>query len=113
MEESLKKNNTYTSEWTEEEDEKLRDRASMSKQKNWNLISEYIGTKSPLQCQHRWKNEIGPDVLKVKGRWTAEVCSYFDIKLPPRALSHILSVSLSSNHFLILNLNHIGFSIYG
>lgn len=67
-----KKKPIYTSEWTEEEDEKLRDQASMSKQKNWNLISEYIGTKSPLQCQHRWKNEIGPDVLKVKGRWTAE-----------------------------------------
>lgn len=72
VEEYQKKNIIYTSEWSEEEDEKLRDRASMSKQKNWNLISEYIGTKSPLQCQHRWKNEIGPDVLKVKGRWTAE-----------------------------------------
>lgn len=72
MQDTLKFNPEFITEWSEEEDEKLRDRASLTKQKNWNSISEYIGTKTPSQCQQRWKTEIGPDVLKVKGRWTSE-----------------------------------------
>lgn len=77
MQDTFKADQEYIVEWTEEEDEKLKTLASQTKQKNWNSIAEAIGTKTPSQCRHRWKTEIGPDVLKVKGRWTPEVCNFF------------------------------------
>lgn len=60
------------SEWTDEEDEKLRSSVILCKQKNWRIISESIGTKSPRECQQRWKTQINPDILRVKGRWTRD-----------------------------------------
>lgn len=62
--------------WTEEEDEKLRTSVILSKQKNWRSIADYVGTKTPKQCQHRWKHQLNPDILKIKGRWTTEVCRF-------------------------------------
>lgn len=58
--------------WTDEEDEKLRSSVIISKQKNWRIIAENVGTKSPKECQQRWKSHISPDVLRVKGRWTRD-----------------------------------------
>eukprot|EP00029_Vermamoeba_vermiformis_P012626 TRINITY_DN749_c0_g1_i2.p1 TRINITY_DN749_c0_g1~~TRINITY_DN749_c0_g1_i2.p1 ORF type:complete len:358 (-),score=36.21 TRINITY_DN749_c0_g1_i2:70-1143(-) len=58
--------------WTPDEDEKLRIAVILCKEKNWKKISDTLGDKTPAQCIHRWKTQLNPDVLKIKGRWTSE-----------------------------------------
>ena len=38
------------------------------KGKNWKVISEKIGTRSPIQCLHRWKKNLMPGLIK--GPWS-------------------------------------------
>lgn len=73
---STAESDNLNAEWTEEEDEKLRSSVILCKQKNWRIIAESVGTKTPKQCQHRWKTHISPDILRVKGRWTREVSTF-------------------------------------
>lgn len=65
-----------TQNWTSQEDDRLREALILNKKgtKNWREVASHVGTKTPHQCQQRWKSTLNPDVLRVKGRWTAEVC---------------------------------------
>lgn len=63
-----------TQNWTSQEDDRLREALILNKKgtKNWREVASHVGTKTPHQCQQRWKSTLNPDVLRVKGRWTAE-----------------------------------------
>jgi hypothetical protein len=59
--------------WTEEEDEKLRILIILKREKNWERISKEIG-KSPSQCKNRWKTALSPSIIKITERrkWVPE-----------------------------------------
>lgn len=65
--------------WTAQEDDRLREALILNKKgtKNWREVAAHVGTKTAHQCQQRWKNTLNPDVLRIKGRWTTEVCDHF------------------------------------
>ena len=54
--------------WTSEEDEALKQAASVHSARNWNLIAEFVGSRSAVQCSHRWNKILKPGVKK--GPWT-------------------------------------------
>eukprot|EP00939_MAST-03C_sp_MAST-3C-sp1_P001846 g1846.t1 len=58
--------------WTKEEDQQLRYGVNAIGAKNWKRISEeYLGgTRTDVQCLHRWQKALRPGL--VKGRWTKE-----------------------------------------
>jgi hypothetical protein len=58
--------------WAKEEDEKLRAGVAQIGAKNWKRIAaEFLdGTRSDVQCLHRWQKVLKPGL--VKGNWTAE-----------------------------------------
>lgn len=60
--------------WSSQEDDRLREALILNKKgtKNWREVAAHVGTKTAHQCQQRWKNTLNPDVLRIKGRWTAE-----------------------------------------
>jgi len=60
--------------WTEEEDEKLRVSVILKREKNWDKISKEIQNKTPSQCKNRWKNALSPSIVKVSERrkWVPE-----------------------------------------
>ncbi len=60
-------NNSF---WTEEEDNKLTLAYELHNGKNWKSISEYVNTKSSIQCLHRWSKVLSKNYLK--GGWTVE-----------------------------------------
>jgi len=61
---------TITPSWTSEEDKLLEESIVSNQQKNWKTISDHVRTKTPLQCQSRWKKVMNPHM--VKGAWTKE-----------------------------------------
>jgi len=54
-------------------DEKLRTAVKMHNAKNWKKIAQFAfkGTKTDVQCLHRWQKVLDPRL--VKGPWTKEV----------------------------------------
>jgi hypothetical protein len=60
--------------WTEEEDEKLRVLVILKREKNWDIISKDIQSKTPSQCKNRWKSALSPSIVKVTERrkWVPE-----------------------------------------
>jgi len=62
------------SNWTEEEDEKLRILIILKREKNWERISRELKGRSPSQCKHRWKSALSPSMVKVTERrkWVPE-----------------------------------------
>ncbi|XP_057976583.1 uncharacterized protein LOC131163822 isoform X2 [Malania oleifera] len=56
--------------WTEEEDNLLTDVVKKFNGKNWKKIAKYFHTRSDVQCLHRWRKVLNPDL--VKGPWTKE-----------------------------------------
>eukprot|EP00002_Diphylleia_rotans_P037869 TRINITY_DN8517_c0_g1_i1.p1 TRINITY_DN8517_c0_g1~~TRINITY_DN8517_c0_g1_i1.p1 ORF type:complete len:549 (+),score=103.63 TRINITY_DN8517_c0_g1_i1:77-1723(+) len=59
-----------SSEWTADEDERLKQLVRQHQGKNWKAISQALGNKSDAQCYHRWKKVLNPKM--VKGGWTKE-----------------------------------------
>lgn len=57
--------------WTEDEDEKLRQAVAEFSGKNWKKIAERIPERSDVQCLHRWQKVLRPGLIK--GPWTPEV----------------------------------------
>ena len=53
--------------WTKEEDEKLKYLILNYENLSWEMISEKIKGRTPIQCMHRWKNSLNP-IIK-KGKW--------------------------------------------
>ncbi|KAG2380863.1 hypothetical protein LR48_Vigan11g121000 [Vigna angularis] len=56
--------------WTEKEDETLKNAVEVFNGKNWKKIAEFFPDKSEVQCLHRWKKVLNPEL--VKGHWTKE-----------------------------------------
>lgn len=57
--------------WTAEQDTALVEAVKKNDAKNWKLIAEAVGgTKSHIQCLHRWQKVLDPSL--VKGPWTEE-----------------------------------------
>ncbi|KAI3444593.1 hypothetical protein Pfo_001258 [Paulownia fortunei] len=56
--------------WTEEEDDLLRDAVQRHKGKSWKKIAEYLPGRTDVQCLHRWQKVLNPDL--VKGPWNKE-----------------------------------------
>jgi len=63
-----------TSDWTEEEDEKLRVLILLKREKNWEKIAREVTGRTPSQCKLRWKSALSPSVIKVTERrkWVPE-----------------------------------------
>ena len=53
--------------WTKEEDEKLKYLILNYENLSWEIISEKIKGRTPIQCMYRWKNSLNP-IIK-KGKW--------------------------------------------
>jgi len=66
--------NTTMSDWTEEEDEKLRVLILLKREKNWERIAREVTGRTPSQCKLRWKSALSPSVIKVTERrkWVPE-----------------------------------------
>ncbi|KAI3995830.1 hypothetical protein MKX01_020365 [Papaver californicum] len=56
--------------WTAEEDEYLRKGVKAYKGKGWKIIASGLPHKSAVQCLHRWKKVLHPDINK--GPWSQE-----------------------------------------
>lgn len=58
--------------WTAQEDEELRAGVKKHSHSNWKAIAAELpsGNKSAIQCLHRWRKVLNPEV--VKGNWTSE-----------------------------------------
>lgn len=59
-----------TLKWTPEEDAKLTELIEEFGSKNWKKISDYMVSRNPVQCLHRWSKILQPGL--VKGPWTVE-----------------------------------------
>jgi len=66
--------NSNMSDWTEEEDEKLRVLILLKREKNWERIAREVTGRTPSQCKLRWKSALSPSVIKVTERrkWVPE-----------------------------------------
>ena len=53
--------------WTKEEDEQLKYLILNYENLSWEIISEKIKGRTPIQCMCRWKNSLNP-IIK-KGKW--------------------------------------------
>lgn len=58
------------SKWTQEEDENLKILISNFGRKDWKTIASFLPGRTDLQCMHRWKKHLDPDL--VKGFWARE-----------------------------------------
>ncbi|KAL2233925.1 UNVERIFIED_CONTAM: Transcription factor MYB3R-1 [Sesamum indicum] len=56
--------------WTEKEDDVLRDAVQRYNGKSWKKIAECLPGRTDVQCLHRWQKVLSPDL--VKGPWTKE-----------------------------------------
>ncbi|KAL1543502.1 transcription factor MYB3R-5-like [Salvia divinorum] len=56
--------------WTEEEDNILRDAVHKYEGKSWKKIAGCLPGRTDVQCLHRWQKVINPDL--VKGPWSKE-----------------------------------------
>ncbi|KRX08468.1 Zinc finger, Sec23/Sec24-type [Pseudocohnilembus persalinus] len=56
--------------WTQKEDEQLKLLVQQYGAKNWKLIASNFEERSDIQCLHRWKKVLNPDLIK--GPWTKE-----------------------------------------
>jgi hypothetical protein len=54
--------------WTEDEDRRLMQAATVHAETNWKSIAKEVVTKDHTQCLQRWKRVLRPDLKK--GRWT-------------------------------------------
>jgi len=61
---------TIRGNWTEAEDELLRNAVTEYLGKNWKRIAERIPDRSDVQCLHRWQKVLRPGLIK--GPWTPE-----------------------------------------
>jgi hypothetical protein len=62
--------NRASSVWSTEEDENLRSAVQAHSGKNWKAIAAVVPSKTSIQCLHRWRKVLDPQL--VKGAWTAE-----------------------------------------
>ncbi|XP_068997170.1 LOW QUALITY PROTEIN: v-myb avian myeloblastosis viral oncogene homolog-like 2a [Embiotoca jacksoni] len=56
--------------WTKEEDENLKILIRNFGKKDWKTISSFLPGRTDLQCMHRWKKYLDPDLIK--GCWSKE-----------------------------------------
>lgn len=56
--------------WTEEEDEQLRQAVSEHSGKNWKKIATHLPGRSDVQCLHRWQKVLKPGLIK--GPWAPD-----------------------------------------
>jgi len=59
---------SFSSGWTSEEDEQLKQLVSFYGARNWKKISEHFTNRSDVQCLHRWQKVLNPALNK--GPWT-------------------------------------------
>lgn len=56
--------------WTEEEDDILRDAVKKYEGKSWKKIAGCLSGRTDVQCLHRWQKVLNPEL--VKGPWSKE-----------------------------------------
>lgn len=61
-------NNRASSVWKPEEDEALRKAVAEHSSKNWKAIAAAVPSKTSIQCLHRWRKVLDPQLIK--GSWT-------------------------------------------
>ncbi len=54
--------------WTAQEDELLAKAVLKYHESNWKAIAKEVGTRDYVQCLHRWKMVLRPNLKK--GRWS-------------------------------------------
>ena len=62
--------NRASSVWSTEEDDSLRSAVQVHSSRNWKAIAAAVPSKTSIQCLHRWRKVLDPQL--VKGAWTAE-----------------------------------------
>lgn len=50
--------------WTQEEDENLKILINNFGKKDWKTISSFLPGRTELQCMHRWKKHLDPEIAK-------------------------------------------------
>ncbi|CAN9515766.1 unnamed protein product [Ophioblennius macclurei] len=56
--------------WTEEEDENLKMLVNNIGKKEWKVIASFLPGRTQLECMHRWRNHLNPDLGK--SPWSKE-----------------------------------------
>lgn len=56
--------------WTKAEDEKLLEAVETYGDKCWKALASAVGSRTPAQCLHRWKQSLKPTISRTK--WTKE-----------------------------------------
>jgi hypothetical protein len=56
--------------WTPGEDELLKASVALHENRNWKSIAEQLPDKTAIQCLHRWRKVLDPEVIK--GPWTQQ-----------------------------------------
>ena len=59
-----------SSAWKHEEDDALRRAVAQHSSKNWKAIAAAVPSKTPIQCLHRWRKVLDPQLIK--GSWTED-----------------------------------------
>jgi hypothetical protein len=54
--------------WSKEEDLQLRTAIEHYGEKNWKSVSGRVGTRTAVQCMHRWSKILKPGLIR--GGWT-------------------------------------------
>jgi hypothetical protein len=62
--------NRASSVWSTEEDDSLRSAVQVHSSRNWKAIAAAVPSKTSIQCLHRWRKVLDPQL--VKGAWTAK-----------------------------------------
>ncbi|CEL92647.1 unnamed protein product [Vitrella brassicaformis CCMP3155] len=60
----------HAAEWTQEEDEALRESVRVNGGKSWKRIATFLPGRSDVQCLNRWHTVLKPTL--VRGTWTQE-----------------------------------------
>ena len=56
--------------WTPEEDDRLRSAFLEVEGRRWGLIAKIVGSRTPIQCLHRWSLHLRPGITR--GAWSTE-----------------------------------------
>jgi hypothetical protein len=54
--------------WTADEDSKLNDAVQTHGDKNWDAIAVLVTGRTGVQCRHRWRNVLDPNIDRATGR---------------------------------------------
>jgi hypothetical protein len=87
LKQGIDRENGRSSQWTEDEDSKLKDAVKTHGGTNWDAIAALILGRTTSQCRHRWKNALNPSIALTAGR-TGKWSEDEDTKLKDAVQTH-------------------------